>query len=266
MLLAIDIGNSTIGFGVFDPTTLLKHWHLATDLSHTQEQHGVLLRAALEREKIEAAQITSIIIATVVPRLAPLYALMIQKQFRRPAVFVDARMDTGLKLSYRNPDELGTDRLVNAAVAYDRYRTDVVVVDLGTATTFSVVTRAGEFRGGAIAPGLGTSAQTLSARTARLPEVDLRPPASAIATDTLENMRAGVVVGHAAMVDGMIERIQEELSASPRVIATGGFASLIGPISKTIHEVSPCLTLEGLAYLYRRTSQAPSAGGFSAPL
>jgi type III pantothenate kinase len=254
MLLAIDIGNSTIGCGVFDQTKLVKHWHLATDLSQTQE-HGVLLQAALEREKIDPAQITGTIISTVVPKLAAVFAEIIQKQFHRPAVFVHARMDTGLTLSYRNPDELGTDRLVNASVAYDRYRTDLVVVDLGTATTFSVVTRAGEFRGGAIAPGLGSSAETLSARTARLPKVELRPPNSVIATDTLENIRAGVVLGHAAMVDGMIGRIQRELSVSPRVLATGGFAALIGPISKAIEEVSPTLTLDGLAYLYRRASQ-----------
>lgn len=262
MLLAIDIGNSTIAFGLFEAQALARHWSLTTDAARTEDEYGLLMLAALAQEKIDPGQIKGVMISTVVPRLAPVFEAAVQNRLGRSALLVTAKMDTGLKLSYRNPAELGTDRLVNAAAAYDRYRTDLIVVDLGTATTFSVVTRTGEFKGGAIAPGVGPAAETLFARTAQLPKVDLLPPKTVIATDTVGNLRSGLIVGHAAMVDGVILRMQQELAVPIKVIATGGFASLIAPISQTIHMVRPFLTLEGLAYLYERARQADSSSPY----
>jgi type III pantothenate kinase len=141
---------------------------------------------------------------------------------------------------------------LNAAAAYARYRTDVIAVDLGTATTFSVVTASGEFLGGAIAPGLGTSAEALITRTARLPKVDLVPPSTAIGPDTIASLQSGLVLGHAGMVDSLVARMQQQLGRSTKVIATGGLAPVIAPISQSIQEVRPFLTLEGLELLYRR--------------
>jgi type III pantothenate kinase len=259
MLLAIDIGNSTIAFGLFEGQALARHWRLTTDVSRTADEYGLLMLAALEREKTDAGQITGVIISTVVPKLAPTFAGAVQNQLGQSPVFVTAKMDTGLHLSYRNPAELGTDRLANAAVAYARYCTDLIVVDLGTATTFSVVTRTGDFKGGAIAPGLEAAAEALIERTAQLPKVSLVSPEAVIATDTATSLRSGLVIGHAAMVDGLVQRMEQELSVRLKIIATGGFAGLIASISQTIQIVSPFLTLEGLAFLYQRSRHTGSS-------
>jgi type III pantothenate kinase len=252
MLLAINIGNTNILLGVFEGQTLTAHWRLSTDSTKTEDEYGLLLLDVLERGKIDPGHISGIILSSVVPRLAPVFAAVAQKFFSRLALIVSTQMDTGLRLSYRNPAELGTDRLVNAAAAYDHYKTDLIVVDLGTATTFSAVSHEGEYLGGAIAPGLGIAAEALFSRTAQLPRVELLAPAHVIGRDTVSSLQSGIVVGHAAMIDNFISRMQQELSGSPRAIATGGNAALIAPVSRTIQDVRPFLTLEGLELLYRR--------------
>jgi type III pantothenate kinase len=180
---------------------------------------------------------------------------MAEAVFHRQPLVASSDMDTGLTLLSANPRELGTDRLVTAAAAYDRYKTSLIVIDLGTATTFNVVTQSGEYLGGVIAPGVGISAQVLADKTAQLPVVDLVPPKTVIGRDTRSSIQSGLLHGHASLVDGIVARVQDELGQKTLVVATGGFAPLISPFSRTIQEVRPHLTLEGLELLHRRTGR-----------
>jgi type III pantothenate kinase len=183
---------------------------------------------------------------------------MVAHRFAHEPLFVTSRMKTGLTIHYSNPAELGSDRIANAAAAFHQYRTDVIVVDLGTATTFSVVTREGEFVGGAIAPGLGIAAEALYSRTALLPRVPLRQPLSVIGHDTSSNIQSGLLLGHAGLVDSMIERMESELGRKMVAVATGGLVEVVAQESRRIEKVHPFLTLEGLELLYRFSQ--PSSG------
>lgn len=263
MLLTIDIGNSTIAWGLFKQGGLTGPWRIATDPSRTAESYGGALADEIRSAGTSPEQVSGAILCSVVPALTPVVAEAVRHRFRRRPLIVSSDMDTGLTLRYADPRELGADRLANAAAAHDRYRTDLIVVDLGTATTFTVVTEAGECLGGAIAPGLGISAEALSGKTAQLPRVKLRVPPHVVGRDTVGSIQSGLVHGQAALVDGLVARLQDELGRRTLVVATGGFSSLIAPLSRTIQEVRPHLTLEGLELLARRatdhtSSQQPS--------
>jgi type III pantothenate kinase len=254
MLLAIDIGNSQVVVGVFEGRTLRAHWRLATDQSKTTEEYGVLLLSLLRMADLSPAAITGAILSSVVPPLTPTFQALTETYFRRPPLLVSPELDTGLTLAYPNPRELGSDRIVNAAAAYDCYKTALIIVDFGTATTFCAVTQAGEYLGGAIAPGLAVAAEALTARTAKLPKVNLVRPKTVIGQDTTGSIQSGLIFGYTGLVDELVTRMQRELGQPGKVVATGGLASIIAPESRTIQEVRPFLTLEGLELLYRRTS------------
>jgi len=262
MLLALDIGNSTIGWGVFVDSTLKAHGRLETDRSKTAGQYEALLRSSLAAQGIEPGRITGVVVSSVVPLLTDMVKVVSQSLFGQPPLIASTDLDTGLTFRYANPKELGSDRLVNAAMAHVRYQTDLIIVDFGTATTFTVVTAAGEVLGGAIAPGLAITAEALVSRTAQLPTVDLVGPALAISRETRGSMQSGLVLGHASLVEGMVSRFQHELGRPVRVIATGGLASVIVPHCRSINEVAPFLTLEGLSYLFHRQSRTGNTTAF----
>jgi type III pantothenate kinase len=182
---------------------------------------------------------------------------MIEAYFRQTALVVSSDIDTGLILEYDNPKEIGSDRIVNAAAAYHKYRRDLIVVDFGTATTFCVITKTGEYRGGVIAPGLGISAEALFSRTAKLSKVEFVRPKSVIGVDTASSIQSGLLFGYAGMVDALVRRIEQELGRPAYVVATGGLASVIAPETTAIQKVDQFLTLEGLELLYRR-ARGPS--------
>jgi type III pantothenate kinase len=253
MLIAVDIGNSNIVWGLYDRQTLKGHWRLATDVSKTSDEYGLLFRGLLETEGLQTSHITGAIISSVVPSLTHTFEDMIESHFHRLPLVVSTDLDLGLKVIYPNPHEIGSDRLVNAAAAYAHYRTSLIIVDFGTATTFCAITQAGEYLGGAIAPGLGIAADALFSRTAKLPKIELARPKTVIGRDTVGSMQSGLIFGYAGLVDELVSRIQTELGQRATVIATGGLASLIVPESRSIQEVRPDLTLEGLELLYRRT-------------
>lgn len=253
MLLTIDVGNSQIVWGLFDGPNLKGPWRLTTDPSLTAKDYGTLLTTQCKMADVSPEQVTGAIFCSVVPLLTPIIAKTIRTCFQRQPLIVDSTVDSGLTLHYTNPQELGSDRLANAAGAYERYKAALIVVDLGTATTFCAVTDSGEYLGGAIAPGLGIAAEALFARTAQLPRVELAPPDSAIGQDTASSMQSGLVFGYAGLVDGMVKRIEAELGQEALVIATGGLASIVAPHCRSIHKVRPNLTLEGLETLYRRS-------------
>jgi type III pantothenate kinase len=256
MLLVIDIGNSNIVWGIFEGQTLLSHWRLATDQRRTENEYGMLFLSLLERAGYNATQVAGAILSSVVPALTSTFEDMVQTYFLHSPVIVTPEINSGLTLRYANPQEIGSDRIVNAAAAHDRYHSNVIIVDFGTATTFCIVTKAGEYLGGVIAPGLGISAEALFTRTAKLPKVEIIRPKSVVGTDTVSGIQSGLLFGYVGLVEGVLRRIEQELGFSCRVIATGGLSTIIARETESIHEVRPLLTLEGLELLYRRTTGA----------
>ena len=256
MLLAIDIGNSHIVCGVFRERTLISHWRLSTDQSKTPDEYSIILRSLFQLNNVRPEDIRGCIVCSVVPPLTHVFDMLAQSLLGQQPLVVTTACPHGLTIRYDNPEEIGTDRLVNAAAAFAHYERYLIIVDFGTATTFCTITQQGEYLGGAIAPGLKSAADTLHVNTAKLPKVDLAIPKSVIGRDTTTSMQAGIMYGYSGMVDEIVRRIQQEVGQSPFVIATGGLAPTIVPISHTIQEVRPHLTLEGLALLYKRMTSS----------
>ena len=256
MLLVIDIGNSQIVCGVFQKNTLIANWRLSTDHIKTADEYDLTLRTLLEIHKVDLEKIHGCIMTSVVPPLTHSFETLLHSLVGQAPIIVTSSCPHGLTLRYDNPEEIGTDRLVNAAAAFSHYQRGLIIVDFGTATTFCTITQHGEYLGGAIAPGLKMAADSLHLKTAKLPKVDLAIPDSVIGHDTATSMQSGLMFGYAGLVDAIVTRIQQEIGQSLFVLATGGLASVIRPISTTIEEVRPHLTLEGLALLYSRMTTA----------
>ncbi len=261
MLLTIDIGNSQIFYGVFAQQTLRHSWRLATDHTKTTDEYGMAMTSLMREAGIAPRDIQAGILSSVVPPVTPTIASMVETFFHHIPLVVSAHFPFGLTIDYPNVQEIGTDRLVNAAAAFDRYRTSLIIVDFGTATTFCTITRDGRYLGGAIAPGLQSSADALHAHTATLPNVDLTRPKSVIGTDTISSVQSGLIFGHAGLVDELVTRIQRETGQCARVIATGGLATTLAPVSRTIQDIQPLLTLEGLELLFRRQCEGSNRQG-----
>ncbi len=252
MLLTIDVGNSQIVFGVFDRHVLQHSWRIATDHTKTADEYGIAFASLMRESGIVPRAIQGTIISSVVPPLTPSLATMIETFFHHSPLIVSSDFPFGLTIEYSNPREIGTDRLVNAAAAFARYRTNLVIVDFGTATTFCTVTKDGRYLGGVIAPGIKSAAEALHHHTAQLPNVELTRPKNVIGTDTTSSIQSGLMFGYAGLVDELVTRIEREIGHSTKVIATGGLAPILAPISRTIQEIRPSLTLEGLELLFRR--------------
>ncbi len=254
MLLAIDIGNSHIVCGVLENDNLKVDWRLSTDLSKTSDEYRLSFQALLLSHHLNPSHITSSIVSSVVPPLTPVFESMLTSLFGHSPYIVTSACPHGLSLRYDNPEEIGTDRLVNAAAAYSHYQQSLIIVDFGTATTFCAISQKGEYLGGAIAPGLKSAADTLHLNTAKLPKVDLAVPPRVIGQNTQSSIQSGIMYGYAGLVDALVNRLQQEIGQSAYVLATGGIAPTIVKISNTIQEVRPHLTLEGLALLHARLS------------
>ena len=250
MLLAIDIGNTNVVLGVFDKEKLVENWRVGTDTQITPDEYAMIFKDLFGFAGLEFRQITGVIISTVVPPLLPVMIEMSHKYFRLEPMVVTHELKTGITMRYDNPKEVGADRIVNAAAAYKLYGGPIIIVDFGTATTFCAVTKSGEYLGGAITPGVKISAEALFQRASKLPRVELVKPAKVIGADTISAMQSGIIYGYAGLVDGIVERMKKELSMEARVVATGGLAELVSPETKTIQEIKPHLTLEGLRLLY----------------
>jgi type III pantothenate kinase len=268
MLLVIDVGNTNTVLGVYQLDSagfvtqanaqpkMIAHWRVATIKTHTVDEYGVLFRNLFAIGEIAAADVRGIVISSVVPSMDSTLREVCERYFHLKPLFVEPGVKTGMPVHYDNPAEVGADRIVNGVAAFEKYGGPCVVVDFGTATTFDAVSKKGEYLGGVICPGIGISAQALFEHTARLPLVDIRQPAKVIGTNTVASIQSGLFFGYLGLVDGIIERLLQQLGAEAKVIATGGLARLIGDQSKYIKTVDDLLTLDGLRIIWDRNAGA----------
>ena len=254
MLLVIDAGNTNTSLGVFAGRELIAHWRLTTARSRTVDEYGVHARNLFQLAELDFEAIDAIAIASVVPPLNYTLKTMAETYFHLTPMFVDHSTDTGLEILYEPASDVGADRIVDAVAAIEKYGTPCIVVDFGTATTFNAIDKEGRYVGGAITPGIMISSDALFERTAKLPRVDIRRPQKVIGTSTVAAMQSGLYHGFVGLVDGVLRTMRQELGGSPRVIATGGLASLIATGSEFIELVDETLTLEGLRLVYERTA------------
>jgi type III pantothenate kinase len=250
VLLAIDVGNTNTVLGVYQGTKLLDHWRIETSHERTGDEYGVLIRQLFTAGGIDPAGIDAVVVSSVVPPLGRTLEEMSLRYFRQSPLFVGPGVKTGIPILYENPREVGADRVVNAVAAYSRWKTGLVVVDFGTATTFDAVSQKGEYLGGAICPGVTISMEALFRHAARLPRVEFARPTHVVGRNTVASIQSGLVFGYVGMVDGICERMAAELGFSPKVVATGGQAALVAGLSRCITEVDEHLTLEGLRLIH----------------
>ena len=255
MLLAVNVGNTNTVLGVFRGTELEHQWRTSTETERTADELAVLFGGLLEQADLSFSnQITGVVISSVVPTSTGALRDMVQRYFNFPPVIVEPGTKTGMPILTDNPRELGADRVVNALAAYRRYGGPCIVIDFGTATTYDAVSAQGEFLGGAIAPGLQTKNASLSRETARLPQVELQAPRTAIGKNTVDAIQSALIFGTAAEADGMIERMRKEFGGDATVVATGGLAPLVIPHCQFVDEHDPWLTLEGLRLVFERNA------------
>jgi len=246
MLLAIDVGNTHITIGAYKGKTLAQTWRLSTNRHATSDELGLHLIKLVEHPQ-------GIIIASVVPTLDEPLRVACETYLKQKPLFVNSQLDLGIKNLYQNPEEVGADRLVNAVAVYALYKKAAIVVDFGTATTLDCVTAKGEYLGGAICPGLELAGEWLATHTAKLPRVTFEAtPSKAIGKTTKESLQSGLFWGYISLVEGLLERMKKEMGGQPKVVATGGLSPLLGPHLKSVSEVLPNLTLDGLRMIWDR--------------
>ncbi|MEE2768402.1 MAG: type III pantothenate kinase [Actinomycetota bacterium] len=258
MLLTVDVGNTQTVIGLYEDDApmasaesgLVEHWRIATDVERTSDEHAVVIRDLLRSADRDLC-VEGVAVCSGVPRVLASLRQMVDRYMGLEAVVIEPGVPTGIAILYDDPREVGADRIANAVAVFDLYGGPAVVVDFGTGNNFDVISAAGEFVGGAIAPGIEVSLDALFGRAAALSSVELTEPRSVIGRTTVESLQSGAIYGFAAQVDGMVERFRAELGECV-VVATGGLAHLIVPVSATIEHVEPFLTLHGLRLVFYR--------------
>ncbi|MBD8048532.1 type III pantothenate kinase [Clostridium faecium] len=256
MIFVLDVGNTNIVLGIYKGKKLIVDWRLSTDHKRSADEYGIQVRQLFEQNNIKASGIEGVIVSSVVPNIMYSLEHMIRKYFDKTPIIVGPGVKTGINIKYDNPKEVGADRIVNAVAAFDVYKSSMIIIDFGTATTFCAVTKNGDYLGGTICPGIKISSDALFERAAKLPRVELSKPETVICKNTVASMQAGIVYGYIGQVDYIVNKMKEEMMAKgeeePIVIATGGLAKLIADESSTIDKVESFLTLDGLRIIYEK--------------
>jgi type III pantothenate kinase len=256
MLLAIDVGNTNIVVGVFEGPELRVSWRLLTLRERTADEVGLMVTGLFAHARIPTDRISAAVMASVVPPLTPIMQGMTRRYFGRDAFLVDPTSNGGMPILYKNPAEVGADRIANSIAAYEQYgrqtQTPLIIADLGTTTTFDAVSGAGEYLGGVICPGPQIAAEALFQRAARLPRVDVRKPPTIIGQTTVGAIESGLFYGYLSMIEGLVARITQELGGRATAIATGGLAALMVPETSVFAAVEPDITLQGLRIVWER--------------
>ncbi len=257
MLLAIDIGNTNVKFGLFGNKNLVNSWRMATKIDRTSDEIGIKVISFFDYLHIAPSRIQDIIISSVIPSVNYTFEHMCRTFFQKEPYFVEPGIKTGINILYDNPKELGSDRIVNAVAAYEKYGGPCITVDFGTATTFGAISEKGEFLGGAICPGIKVSSEALVTSAAKLPRIELNKPKTVINTNTVTCMQSGIIYGYVGQVDYILRKMKAELGGNAKVIATGGLANTIAAETQMIDVIDSLLTLHGLYIIYNKNVGKP---------
>jgi len=250
MLLAIDIGNTNIVIGVFEDERLRATWRLGTDVHKLEDEYASVFLNLLSLKGLAFADIDCAIISSSVPPLVTVFEGLCQRYFEVSPMVVGPGTKTGVRISIDNPREVGADRVVNAAAGHRLYGGPLIVIDFGTATTLDAVSEEGDYLGGAIAPGIGISAEALFEHAAKLPRVELVRPQKAIGRNSVSAMQSGIIFGYVGLIEGIVVRMRKELGGTAKVIATGGLADVICRETDIVDALEPDLTLVGLRLVH----------------
>ncbi len=255
MILTLDIGNTNIKSALFDGTEMRQYWRLATNRNRTSDEYGMSMMNLLNHFGIDKAEISGIMMSSVVPQINFTIEHMCRSYFGMEPMKIEPGVKTGINIKYENPRELGSDRIANAVAAYELYGGPCITIDFGTATSFGAISAKGEFLGGAICPGLKLAADALTERTAKLPRFELVKPETAIGRNTVSNMQAGIVYGYIGQIKYLVNRMKKEMDVEGiKVIATGGLAVLVAGESSVIDVMDGLLTLKGLRLIYEKNA------------
>ncbi|TYS61799.1 type III pantothenate kinase [Sutcliffiella horikoshii] len=255
MLFVLDVGNTNTVIGVYDGEELKHHWRVETSRNKTEDEFGMIFKSLLEHVGLSFRDFEGIIISSVVPPIMFSLERMCQKYFHLKPLIVGPGIKTGLNIKYENPREVGADRIVNAVAGIHLYGSPLIIVDFGTATTYCYINEDKQYMGGAIAPGISISTEALYSRASKLPRIEIARPDGVIGKNTVSAMQAGILFGYVGQVEGIVNRMKRQSDVTPKVIATGGLAALIGNESDVIDIVDPFLTLKGLHLIYMKNTK-----------